>query len=412
MIEGHDILCFAPGPWDDIWRNRHQIMTRLAQANRVLYIEPWPNLRPMLREWRSGRLRLAEFRGPDLTQVGPSLFVYRPPDWAPRAARFPLRTATEAVYMVSLRRVLKRLQIREPILWLFLPDMEVFVGRFDEKLVIYHMVDEYSGYHGVGESWRAVMQSMEERLARKADLVFVSSPTLLERKKALNECVYLIPNAVDYDTFAAISLSEDDPPEDIADLAPPVVGYVGAINDKLDVDLLARIAGSARGWSVLLVGPVRIEDAGSQRALEQLRELPRVRFLGRRDVTDVPRYISACDVCLLPYRINEWTRNIDSLKLYEYLACGKPVVATDVPAVRRFGEVVEIATGETDFLARMNAALQLDSPLLQSRRRDVAAQHTWEHRVASISVAIEGRLKGRLPAQTDAHGAWVEREAS
>lgn len=411
MIEGHDILCFAPGPWDDIWRNRHQIMTRLAHANRVLYIEPWPNLRPMIREWRSGRLSLAEIRGPRLTQVGPNLLVYRPPDWAPRAARFPLRAATEALYMASLRRVLRRLQIREPILWLFLPDMEVFVGRFDEKLVIYHIVDEYSGYHGVSETWRAVMQSMEQHLARRADLVFVSSPTLLERKGALNECVYLIPNAVDYQTFAAISSSEGDVPEDIVHLPPPVAGYVGAINDKLDMDLLARIAGSSLEWSLLLVGPVRVEDAQGQRALEQLRGMPHVHFLGRRDVKDVPRYISACDVCLLPYRINEWTRNIDSLKLYEYLACGKPVVATDVPAVRRFGEVVEIATGDRDFLARMNAALQSDEPLLQARRRGVAAENTWDKRVASISVAIEGRLKGRLPAQMGAQGAQLEREA-
>ncbi len=411
MIEGHDILCFAPGPWDDIWRNRHQIMTRLAQANRVLYIEPWPNLRPMLREWRSGRFSLAEVCGPRLTRVGPDLFVYRPPDWAPRAARFPLRMATEAAYMASLRLVLRRLRINEPILWLFLPDMEIFVGRFDEKLVIYHMVDEYSGYYGVSETWRGVMQSMEKQLARQADLVFVSSPTLLERKKALNECVYLIPNAVDYEAFAAVSSGDGSIPQDVARLPSPVAGYVGAINEKLDLDLLARIADSIREWSLLLVGPVRVEDAEGQRALEKLRKMPHVQLLGRRDVTDVPRYISACDVCLLPYRINEWTRNIDSLKLYEYLACGKPVVATDVPAVRRFDEVVEIATEERDFVARMNAALHLDSPLLQDRRRRVAAQNTWEQRVASISLAIEARLQGRLPPQMDVQGAQLEREA-
>ena len=74
--------------------------------------------------------------------------------------------------------------------------------------------------------------------------------------------------------------------------------------------------------------------------------MPHVQFLGRKDVQDVPSYIAACDVCLLPYRINEWTRNIDSLKLYEYLACGKPVVATDVPAARRFSDVVRVAANE------------------------------------------------------------------
>ena len=131
-------------------------------------------------------------------------------------------------------------------------------------------------------------------------------------------------------------------------------------------------------------------------------------FLGRKKVDEVPRYIAACDVCLLPYRVNQWTRSIDSLKLYEYLACGKPVVATDLPAAQRFSEVVRVATGEAEFLASMSAALNEDRPALQTARRRVAAQHTWEQRVASISAAIEGRLRERL--QLQAEGCALEGE--
>jgi glycosyltransferase involved in cell wall biosynthesis len=410
MIEGHDILCFAPGPWDDIWRNRHHIMTRLARANRILYVEPWAYLRPMLRRLRSGDIRLADLQGPRLNQVGPNLHVYQPPLWAPRAARFPLSVTTQAIYMAFLRRVLKRLRFRTPILWLFLPDMEVFVGHFDEKLVIYHIVDEYTGYSGVSEAWRPVAQRMERQLAQRANLVFVTSPTLYQSKRALNEQILLVPNAVDYEAFTAGLESGSPPPADIAAVPTPIAGYVGAINDKLDLALLERVARGCvddtvpqrrdrtvprrRDWSLVLVGPIRITDEEGQRALETLRSLPHVRFLGRKNVEDVPRYIAGCDVCLLPYRINEWTRNIDSLKLYEYLACGKPVVATDLPAARRFSEVVRIATSEAQFLASMDSALDEDHPALQSKRRSVAAQHTWEQRVASLSAAIEDRLRG------------------
>lgn len=407
MIEGHDILCFAPGPWDDIWRNRHQIMTRLARANRVLYVEPWPELRPTLRQWRQGQLSWADMHGSRLRKVHESLYVYSPNSWAPKASRFPLSAATDAIYMASLRRVLKELRFRRPILWLFLPDMESFIGRFDEKLVIYHIVDEYAGYSGVSATWRPVLQQMEQQLARRADLVFVTSPDLLERKRVLNQRTVLVPNAVDYEAFSAAADcgTKAALPADMAGMRLPMAGYVGAINDKLDLTLLLRVAresaqpsrprperGTRYQWSFMLVGPITIRTAEGQQALEALRALPNLHFLGRKTVADVPAYIAACSVCLLPYQINEWTRNIDSLKLYEYLACGKPVVATDVPAARRFFGVVSIATNEGEFISNMNSALKEDSPALRARRRQLAAQNTWEQRVTVLSAAIESAL--------------------
>jgi glycosyltransferase involved in cell wall biosynthesis len=397
MIEGHDILCFAPGPWDDIWRNRHQIMTRLARANRVLYVEPWPELRPTLRLWRQGQLSWADVHGPRLRKVQESLYAYSPASWAPRAARFPLSLATDAIYMVFLRRVLKRLRFQKPILWLFLPEMEIFVGRFDEKLVIYHIVDEYAGYAGVSATWRPVVQQMEEQLARRADLVFVTSPDLLERKRALNQRIVLIPNAVDYEAFSAVAGRGPKAalPADMANIRPPVAGYVGAINDKLDLPLLLQVARECVQWSFALVGPITIQTAEGRQALEALRTLPHVHILGPKSVADVPSYVAACAVCLLPYQINEWTKHIDSLKLYEYLACGKPVVATDVPAARRFSEVVRIVTDEGEFISSMNNALNEDSPAMQARRRQLAAQNTWEQRVSVLSAAIEKSLSAR-----------------
>jgi glycosyltransferase involved in cell wall biosynthesis len=406
MIEGHDILCFAPGPWDDIWRNRHQIMTRLARANRVLYVEPWPELRPTLRQWRRGQLSWADVHGPRLRKVQENLYAYSPALWAPRATRFPLNVATDAIYMAFLRRVLNGLRFQKPILWLFLPEMEIFVGRFDEKLVIYHIVDEYAGYSGVPATWRPVVQQMEERLARRADLVFVTSPDLLERKRALSQNIVLVPNAVDYEAFAAAAdrapLERDGVPglraalpADMADMRPPIAGYVGAINDKLDLALLLQVARECMQWSFALVGPITIQTEEGRQALEALRALPHVHLLGPKSVADVPSYIAACAVCLLPYQINEWTKHIDSLKLYEYLACGKPVIATDVPAARRFSEIVRIVTNEGEFISSMNSVLDEDSPALQARRRQIAAQNTWEQRVTVLSAAIEERLSSR-----------------
>ena len=140
------------------------------------------------------------------------------------------------------------------------------------------------------------------------------------------------------------------------------------------------------------MGPITITDEAGQRALETLRTLPNVHLLGRKRIEDVPRYIAACDVCLLPYQINEWTRNIDSLKLYEYLACGKPVVATDVPAARRFSEVVRIAASREEFVASVATVQEKDDPTRQAKRRSIAARQTWDQRVESLSAVIEEQL--------------------
>jgi glycosyltransferase involved in cell wall biosynthesis len=402
MIAGHDILCFAPGPWDDIWRNRHQIMTRLARANRVLYVEPWPYLRPVLRRLRHGPLRQAwaGLHGTSLRQLHSNLYVYQPSARAPRAGREPLLALMQAVYVSRLRRVLRELGYRSPILWSFLPDTEILLGQFGEKLAVYHVVDEYSGYAGVTASWRPMVQRMEERLLRRVDLVFVVSPALLERKARFNEQTVLVPNGVDYAVFAAAQ-DTGTRPADLTGVAAPVVGYVGAINEKLDLALLADAARECADVSWILVGPVAVTGEESLQALAELRAMPHVHLLGRKCVNDVPNYVAACDVCVLPYRVNEWTRHIDSLKLWEYLACGKPVVATDIPTARQFvdrgedvgpGSIIRIATTREHFVQQVRAGVQEHDPALPKARQSIAAMNTWDMRVEALSEAIDARL--------------------
>jgi glycosyltransferase involved in cell wall biosynthesis len=133
-------------------------------------------------------------------------------------------------------------------------------------------------------------------------------------------------------------------------------------------------------------------DAGEARGLQQL---PNVRCTGRVPVDEVPSAIGSMDVCLLPYKINPWTNNIDSLKLYEYLACGKPVVATDVPAAREFGELVRIANDAAGFEAAVEAGLAEDPLVCAPARKAAAAANTWEDRVAQIEALLSDALGRR-----------------
>lgn len=391
MLSDQNIICLSPDPsWHHLWRNRHQIMTRLARKNRVLFIEPTPYLRPILAEVRKKGLRTLTERA--LFSPMENLWVYRTPNRYPISGKTPLRQATFALRKRHLRAVMARLGMdASPILWIFRYDLGEMIGHLNEKMVIYHAVDEYAGYalEDADPQARQRVQrimAMERRILQRADLVFVTSSSLLESKRPWNPNTFLIPNGVDYDHFAP---PPQHLPADIASLPAPRIGYAGAINEKLDVALLDMLARQRPDWSLILVGPVLFKR---QEMLSGLRALPNVHFLGRKSLDDLPAYMHSFDVCLMPYAHNLWTENISPLKLYEYLATGRPIVSTDIPAVQDFRDVVWIADNRKAFLQAVDQALSADTPQDAQRRQAVARENTWDQRVETLSSIIQGYL--------------------
>ncbi len=388
MISGYNIVCFSPNRWQGMWRNRQQIMSRLARQNKVLYVEPAGYLRDTAAAVRAhgiSMLHAAEMESPL-----PNLWVYRHPTFAPISGRSPFSDITFALRRYLLRRTLRQLGMDKPIMWIFQYHLGEMIGQLDEQLVIYHAVDEYSAYSDMNTPERQQrVRQMELDVIQRVDLVFVTSPALLASKSKLHPRVVLAPNGVDYELFANTRYNGERPP-DMAHLSTPIIGYVGAINEKLDLNLLIYSARRHPDWSFVLVGPVLVTSQRPQ--LQTLQTLPNVHFLGQRPYQDLPRYMRACDVCTIPYQRNEWTRNISSLKLYEYLANGAPIIATDFPAAREFADLIHITTDKTSFDAALVQALQEASPAHRQQLRAEARQHTWEQRIADMSAAIERQL--------------------
>jgi glycosyltransferase involved in cell wall biosynthesis len=388
VLRDESILCFAPDPWDDIWRNRHQIMSLLARQNSVLYVEPRPYLRPVIQRLRAHQLGWGQIWGPRLSEVNAGLHIYHPPLYAPLSGRAPLRQALDAIRDASLRRAMRRVHMAQPILWLFRPDQADVPGRYGESLTIYHVVDEYTAYADVDAEQAASIQQRERKLITQADLVLVTSKTLLEHKGGLNPHTYWVPNAVNYDAFAQAKRRCEDPAE-LAGVPHPRLGYVGALNDKIDTDLLLHLAQALPRTILILVGPVRPTSDEMRAGLDALRAQPNVRLIGQVSVERVPGFVAACDLGLLPYRRNAWTQHIHPLKMYEYLACGLPVVATDIPSVHDERDLIYIADDAESFVALASTALAQDSEARRIERQRRASQNTWMHRVERISELIE-----------------------
>ncbi len=388
MLSGQNIVCFAPDlSWNHLWRNRHQIMTRLARRNKIIFVEPTPYLRPVIQQTKQEGLRT--LRHSVFYNPMPNLWVYRSANAWPISGKAPLGNITFALRKWQLRRALARLDMKRPILWVFRYDLGEMIGHLHEKLVIYHAVDEYSAYaladEKNAETHRQRIRQMEQDILGLADLVFVSSASLLQTKRPYNENAYFVPNGVNYEHFAA----PQQLPADVVAIPGPRIGYVGSINEKIDLSLLAAIARYRPDWRLLMIGPALFKKPD---AIDALRALPNVHFLGRKQVSELPAYMHACDVCLMPYAHNAWTDNINPLKLYEYLATGRPIVSTNIPAVQDFRDVIHIADNEDAFIRAIVRAMAETSAEAIARRQRIARQNTWEQRVETLSSIIQAHL--------------------
>ena len=388
MSAAMDILCFSSSDWHGKWGSRQQVMMRFARrGHRVLFVEQlaglehfwkYPDLRQ--RRWRRWREGIREIKS--------NLWILSPPPL------FPGRYYSPAIARLNAALVrrwiaphLRRLNISKPILWLYQPEHAPLLGRFEERLVVYHCIDEFTA-GTIGHKHRTIA-ALEAKLISRADIVFANSLLTYGNKRALNVHTYRIPSGVDVEHFAQALDSATPVHPAIAAIPHPIAGFVGNINNKLDIPLLSTVIARLPDWQFIFVGQTYPQFVD----LYPLQKLPNARFLGRFPFQDVPALVKGMDVCLLPYAETEFARYRSPLKLYEYLAAGKPVVSTDHPEVREFSAWVRIASTPEEFAAAIMQAWRKDSPENQHRRAEISHHHSWEARVDDMEQIMSVHLK-------------------
>ena len=387
MLSGRDIICFA-NDWGADPLSKKHVMKRLAQKNRILWVNSLHNRRPQLAKKDARRVaqKLREFfRGvrtaqPNIWQVTPLYLPFLGSAWVRRLNRSLLR--------FQLRHALRRLRFRDHITWTFSPTSADVVGTLGESLVIYHCVDEYAAFSDAARE----IESAEKLLLKKADLVLVSSVPLLEKKRAFNAQTYLALHGVDYEHFRrAVEDSTPVAPE-LLDLPRPILGFHGLLADWVDLELIAGIARSRPEWSIVLVGRADTD-------ITSLQNLPNVHWVGHRPYALLPTYLKGFDVALLPFLCNELTRNANPLKLREYLAAGLPVVAAPLPEIIRFKGLVSLASTADEYVSQVEGILARGRGGPSSDRSDKMVGESWETKLAEIerlvATALLTRQKGR-----------------
>lgn len=399
-MEGETILCIASRVWHSLWRGTQQYMSRMAAQNRVLYFEPGRDPdRPVFTELVRN---LPSFFILRAQRVQENLTVIPTPSSLPYARRHlprsVLQVTTPLVAKVNariliwyVRRAIEAFDVKAPILWLYAPRHIDLVGKFGEKLVCYFVYDEYPDFVG-NRRIKELLREYDNRMSRRVDVVFASSRAQWKRRKELNPNSYFIANGVDFDLFHKALNPETPTPLAVAGLKKPLIGYVGWLGRQIDVDLLLRVAEIYSNCSLVLVGPDEIPNDTS---LRRLRGMPNVHFLGRKEKPSLPGYLNTFDVALIPYRLTGYTLTAYPLKLHEYLAAGRAIVAVALPELQPFRHVVRIAETHDEFIHRIGEALHDHSPQAIEARVAVARENTWDQRVTEIYGVLHHHLAAK-----------------
>ncbi len=370
------LVVFSHLRWSFVYQRPQHLMSRLARHYPVLFIEE-PLFDP-------GPARL------ESSWQGRSLEVLTPRTSLP-AQGFDVQQAHQLQPL--LRRALRERGFRAPMAWLYTPMALPLARAIDPVLWVYDCMDELAAFKGAA----AELPDRERELLGLADLVLTGGPTLYEAKRGLHPRVHCMPSAVDVEHFQL--QVQDAAACERAELAQgglprPRLGFFGVIDERMDLDLLARLADARPEWQLVMVGPVVKIDAAS---------LPRrrnIHWLGMQSYQTLPALMAGWDVCLMPFALNESTRFISPTKTLEYLAGEKPVVSTPVPDVLRlYGAVVRIAKGAEDFIEACERALH-ETPAQRRQRlthaMDVVASYSWDGSARVVCELLEAALQRRL----------------
>ncbi len=346
----------------------HHIARQLARRMPLLYVDT-PGMRSPTASTRDLRkiLRIAQKFLARPKAVGPQLWHITVPQIPFRQLPF-VESFNRAFGRWLVRRAARILHFDRRLSWFAVPHPAAMAGRVGEELVVYYVVDDYAA---MAQMDAARIQRLDDQLTSRADVVFVCSQTLLNPKRELNRNVEYSPHGVDFDLFSQAQDPATEIPEAAQGLRQPVIGYFGSIASRIDLALIAYLAGQRKNWTFLLIGMVAV-DVGA------IAALPNVHLPGPQPYESLPRWAKAFDVAIAPYWRDRFVLNSNPLKIREYLATGKPVVSIRAPEIERLHDVIFLADSYEDFLQKIEQALQGETAEIRRTRMDAVRNSSWQ----------------------------------
>ena len=381
--DNYPIVVHSHLGWDWVWQRPQQFISRLSHRHRILFVEG-PVPAPAIERTQKTLRETRDYPNVVVLEMEVPAPRWNDVAWVDRERR----RIVQQVLAEPLGR-----EFESPIQWFYDPmAVTAFAGHLNERAIVYDCMDELSLFRGAPPE----LVRRERELLALADVVFAGGPQIWEAKRRLNANCFCFGCGVDYEHFGKGRTSSVSLPRELHNLPRPIYGYIGVVDERVDYDLLAKLADSTSG-SVVIVGPSTKVDPAI------FPQRTNLHWLGGRDYAQLPAYAKSFAVCLMPFAMNEATRFINPTKALEYMATGRPIVSTPVrDVVRQFSDVVFMAYNHEQFIATCGRSASLPDGDRIRRGLALAERNSWESIVSQLERHVNDVLASKLSLQIDA----------
>lgn len=355
-----DLVVFSHLRWDFVFQRPQHILTRLANAYRVTFIEE-----EVYGDQPDGYTDYL---------AAPNIRVFKPQLQKDNGQDIIARKRA------IVDNIIAALGIYDFVAWYYTPMAYAFTRHLNPAMVIYDCMDELSAFLFSPPD----LLENEAALLQAADLVFTGGHSLYEAKKDKHPAVYCMPSSIDKDHFGKARGTGTEP-EDQAHIPTPRIGFFGVIDERFDIGLIRETAERKPDWHFVIIGPVvKIDPAA-------LPHNANIHYLGGKSYEELPNYIRNWQIAMLPFAINDATRFISPTKTPEYLAAGKPVLSTPVKdVVRTYGAngLAAIVTDADEFITEGEKLLEQNNQEWLAKVDQFLATMSWDELVMQMETQM------------------------
>lgn len=350
----YDMVIFCHLRWDFVYQRPQHIISRLSKAYNILVVEE-----PILEGERNTY---------ELVVIHPKLTILKP--------------KVDAIS--EIKNIFEQMKLSQiEMAWFYSPAFVDLLPYLKLNTIIYDCMDELSQFKGASSKLRA----QESFLIQEAQMVFTGGKSLYQAKLKQATNVHCFPSSVDVAHFKTATNSIAVP-KDIAGIKGPIVGYIGVIDERIDLDLIENTALALSNVSFVIIGPIaKISDS----------ELPRaenIYYLGMKNYKDLPGYLKAFDIAMMPFALNEATEFISPTKTLEYMAANKLIISTAITdVVRDYDHVVEIVDSSDDFIEAIISILTFKTRIPKSEYKTILEKTSWDATVQNMLTLIKQTTK-------------------
>ncbi|MCD4777918.1 MAG: glycosyltransferase [Desulfobacterales bacterium] len=390
----YNIICFGFLPWNNMWGRNQSMMAEIAQfhlIHNVIFVDPLLSIRKVFMH-KSKHLNTSSHIAGKLfpSKKTSKIWEYVPLTFLPFKRRF---SALEKLENRINLNIIRLINSNMPfILFINSPknSLQYLLDELLKKadLSIFDFCDDFVEYYpSEAVEARAIFSRNIEKYAKSSDIVLSINDHLRNKYSFLNKNIHVIKNGTNYYNFDRKSYKTIDFLERIKSKKKPIIGYSGNINTfRIDFSLLDFLLDQRPNWQYVFIGPAESYFTKRYLKFENVYHVPPV------DYQTLPDYIRYFDVAIVPFKINEHTKGNNLLKFHDYLAMGKPIVSTDMGGANDLRDVIRIAQRPSDFLEKVEKALSPDTFRDTLKRKKVALENSWQHRIKELEELIKNSI--------------------